>query len=74
MSNKNNVQSFAAMKEWLAIPETFRTRLLSNVYCGNCGDVTTIIDYSVNLEKLGIVLDGKCKTCQHKVARVIERE
>jgi hypothetical protein len=72
VSNKNNVQSFAAMKEWLAIPETFRTRLLSNVFCGNCSGVTTIIDYSVNLEKLGIVLEGKCKTCQQKVARVID--
>ncbi|MGO4500104.1 hypothetical protein AB4114_29975 [Paenibacillus sp. 2RAB27] len=74
MSKKNNIQSFAAMKEWLAIPETFRTRLLSNVYCAKCMGETTIIDYSVNLEKIGIVLDGICKTCQKKVERVIERE
>ncbi|OCT10493.1 hypothetical protein A8709_11870 [Paenibacillus pectinilyticus] len=74
MSSKNNVQSFAAMKEWLAIPVQFRTRLLSNVYCSNCKGETTIIDYSVGTDKFGVVLEGKCKTCQRSVARVVERE
>lgn len=74
MNSKDNIQSFAAMKEWLAIPESFRKRLISNVYCAKCKGETTIVNFSVVPDKLGVVLQGNCKTCDHAVARVIERE
>lgn len=74
MSNKSNVASFAAMKDWLAIPATFRTRLLSNVYCTKCSGETTVVEYTVKPDKLGVVLEGKCKKCLHDVVRLVERQ
>jgi hypothetical protein len=61
-----------ANKDWLSIPKEDRNRLLSNVWCGNCSDVTTIAAYIVENHEFGMVLKGKCKNCGHKVARVIE--
>jgi hypothetical protein len=69
-----NTKSFAAMKEWLAIPEPMRNRLIQNVFCGPCKGVTAIKDFTVNPDKHGIILKGVCKTCGSPVARVIERE
>lgn len=64
--------SFAAMKQWLEIAEPMRKRILGNVFCGKCGGAASIKDYSVGLEKYGLVLQGKCSTCESHVVRVVD--
>lgn len=64
--------SFKALQIWSLIPENIRSTILSNVYCVNCKDMTTIIDYSIEESKPDIVLRGKCAVCNGEVARVVE--
>lgn len=63
-----------ANKKWLSIPKEIRNSLLSNVWCGNCSDVTTITAFLIEEHDFGIVLKGKCKNCGKDVARVIEED
>ncbi len=42
-----------------------------NVFCSTCG-VTTIADYTMHDDKLGILLKGKCNKCGKNVARLVE--
>ena len=64
--------SFKALQIWNLIPENIRSTILSNVYCVNCKDMTTIIDYSIEESKSDIVLRGKCAVCNGEVARIVE--
>lgn len=59
--------------KWLAISEDLRQKLLHNVWCGKCKDVVEIVEYEVKGHELGLILEGKCKTCGHDVVRVVER-
>ncbi len=63
-----------ANKKWLALPKDIRSQLLNNVWCSNCSDVTMIVGFIVENEDFGIILNGKCKKCDHEVARVVEME
>jgi hypothetical protein len=63
----------SALEKWNAIPENIKKMLINNVFCGACG-VTTIIDFDIKNDELGIVLEGKCKKCGNEVARFIENE
>ena len=67
-SSKSN----QALTIWTAVPADIRTKILSNVFCGQCRVVVTIADYSVELVRPDIVLRSFCATCGHKVARVVE--
>jgi hypothetical protein len=71
-SNSNNVTSIQALQAWKAIPQAVRDRLVRNVFCGSCGDAVEIVEYSIKKEKLGLVLEGKCRTCGKPVARVVD--
>jgi superfamily II DNA helicase RecQ len=68
----HEVLSFAANKKWLAIPAETHKKLEQNVWCSNCSDVVQITDYVVKDSGSGMILEGKCKKCGHKVARFIE--
>jgi ribosomal protein S27AE len=48
--------------------------LIKNVFCTNCRDVVAIESFTIEDDKLGIVLNGKCQQCGHEVARFIESE
>lgn len=61
-----------AEKKWFFISEDIREKLLHNVWCTNCKDAVEIINYSISGNDVGVILIGKCKTCDHNVARVIE--
>lgn len=61
-----------AAKKWNTIQKNIQELLLNNVYCSACGTTTTIIEYSINNHKTGIILKGKCKKCNKSVARVVE--
>lgn len=67
------VTDFKAVQKWNKFPKDIQKILLSNVYCSTCG-VTTIIEYSMYNDKLGILLKGKCKKCGREVARLVEDE
>jgi len=68
MTSKPNNE---AQKTWLAIPADIREKLLGNVFCGQCGEVT-IRDFEMYLEGNCLILKGFCSECGHSVARVIE--
>ncbi len=60
----------------MSLPKDKREMLLSNVWCGHCGDVTTIVDYDVKTDSNPLFLcylEGKCKKCGKNVCRVIEK-
>ena len=63
-----------ALKRWEAIPADKRQLLLGNVFCPICPDCVTICDFSMKVAGKGLVLQGFCGTCGHKVARVLEGE
>lgn len=60
-----------AIEKWSKIPKHIQKKLLENVFCSTCG-ITTIIDYSMNNDKAGILFKGKCKKCNKEIARLIE--
>ena len=61
-----------ALKIWMALPVGARSKILSNVWCGQCRAGVTICDYSADFDRGLVVLRGFCATCGHKVARAIE--
>lgn len=61
-----------ALKIWLALPASDRSKILSNVWCPDCRGGVTICDYSAEFDGGVVVLRGFCSTCGHKVARVLE--
>lgn len=65
--------SSKARDAWLEIPEVHRTRILNNVWCRSCRNVTTIVRWSEHLERGQLVLKGECIRCGGRVARAIER-
>jgi hypothetical protein len=62
----------AAQILWDAIPPHFQERVLHNVWCPHCGDMTTITDFNGEVHGKSLVLRGTCVTCRGKVARVLE--
>lgn len=64
--------SKAAKQAWLDIPEETREKLLSNVHCTTCGEMTTIVEYDGQIRSGDLLLDGTCETCGGDVTRLIE--
>ena len=62
----------AAQILWDAIPSHFQERVLHNVWCPHCGDMTTMTNFSGEVHGRSLVLRGTCVTCRGKVARVLE--
>ena len=69
MASKSSKQ---ALNIWTALPADIRSKILNNVFCGQCRGAVTISDYSVDLDGRDVVLQGFCAACGHKVARLIE--
>ena len=65
------VTDIKAAKKWADISTDTHQLIIDNVFCSNCG-VTTIVDYALQNDRLGIVLKGKCKKCGKDVARFVE--
>ena len=63
-----------AQRLWDALPTLHKTQVLNNVWCGDCGQVTTIVHYAGKVEGTDLVLEGECERCGGKVARLIENE
>jgi hypothetical protein len=62
-----------ARKLYEALPDDFRKALLSNVWCGKCGDATTFTNFSGAVKGCDLLLVGKCAVCHGDVARVVEK-
>ena len=62
----------AAQILWDAIPSHFQERVLHNVWCPHCGDMTTMTDFTGEVHGKRLVLQGTYGTCRGKVARVLE--
>jgi len=60
-----------ALRKWSKLSTNIKNRLLSNVFCSNCF-TTTVINYDIVLHEEGILIQGICRHCGHKVARVVE--
>jgi len=73
--NKRNtgVTDFKAAQKWAKIPSHTKQLLVNNVFCTNCGE-TTITDYSLQDNRFGVSLEGKCNNCGNEVARLVEIE
>ncbi|MGD9090059.1 MAG: hypothetical protein PVI38_16290 [Desulfobacterales bacterium] len=63
-----------AKKIWLAIPADIRLKILDNVWCVQCKEITGIGKVRGNVESGMLVLRGVCTRCGGEVARVIEHE
>jgi len=57
---------------WEAISPHFQERVLQNVWCPHCGDMTIMTDFTGEVHGRSLVLRGTCGTCRGKVARVLE--
>ena len=63
----------SGMRLWESVPEDARDRILSNVWCGKCGDVTRIEDFTgIPDERNDLFLRGFCAHCGHVVVRLLE--
>jgi hypothetical protein len=69
---KNSEFTPAAERFWQKIPREMQRKLLANVFCGNCTGSVTIYQFTANVENGNLILDGKCKTCDGSVGRLIE--
>ncbi len=65
------VTDIKAAQEWKKIPKQTQELIVNNVHCPACG-LTTIVDYSMQNDKFGLLLEGKCKKCGGPVARLLE--
>lgn len=68
-----SVVDFKAAQKWFKIPKNIQEQLIDNAFCSACG-LTTIVEYTLNNDKFGILLKGKCEKCGKSVARLVEDE
>jgi len=61
-----------ALKIWMDLPADIRSKILRNVWCGQCMTAVTMCDYNAKFDGGVVVLRGFCSVCGHKVARVLE--
>ena len=57
---------------WEKIPADFQKKVLQSVFCVKCLKGVEIVNYGGAVKDGLLVLDGKCKTCGHKVSRVVD--
>lgn len=60
-----------ALRLWIGLPADTRQIFLNSVWCGECREAVTIVDYHAELRRV-VVLQGFCGTCGHRVVRVID--
>ena len=63
-----------AFRIWINIPGDIQIKILNNVWCRNCSDITGIGNVSGKVEKGMLILKGICTRCGNPVTRAIENE
>lgn len=69
---KSGTIDLEAVKEWNKLPEKEQQIFLSSAFCMNCGVTTFGKGYTLRMDRFGIVIEGNCSKCGHKIARVVE--
>ncbi|SNT04954.1 protein of unknown function (DU1801) [Anaerovirgula multivorans] len=69
----STITDLKSLRKWSKIPSNVQQMLIDNVYCSKCG-ITTIVDYNIQDDRLGLVLKGSCKKCGGNIARFVEDE
>lgn len=59
---------------WQGLPDKYRQAIVTNVWCGSCGQGTTIVNFTGKVEKGDLVLEGECKRCGESVGRLVEEQ
>lgn len=63
-----------AFRIWINIPGDIQIKILNNVWCRTCSDITNIGNVSGKVQKGMLILKGICTRCQNPVTRAIENE
>jgi len=63
-----------AFRIWINIPGDIQIKILNNVWCRTCSEITGIGNVSGKIEKGMLILKGICTRCGNPVARVIKNE
>ena len=63
-----------AQEIWDTIPGDIQIKILNNVWCRTCSDITGIGSVNGKIEKGMLILKGICTRCGKPVTRVIENE
>ena len=61
-----------AKRFWQAMPDEHKEMIITNVWCGSCSHVATIVNFSGKLERGNLILEGECQKCRGPVARLVE--
>jgi len=61
-----------AARRWAELGGQLQTKLLNNVWCGECRRTTTIVNFKGKIERGDLILVGECIECAGPVARLIE--
>lgn len=57
---------------WDAMQSQVKTKLLSNVYCGDCKDSVRIVNFKGSIYKSNLYLEGCCDVCGAEVSRLFD--
>lgn len=57
---------------WFSIAAAHREQLLRNVWCRNCRTAVEIIDFAGKELRGNVVLEGRCRVCSARGARLVE--
>ena len=60
-----------AKKIWESIAVDTRTQILGSTWCDHCSGLTSIGNFSGEIESGLLVLRGQCSKCNNDVARII---
>ena len=63
-----------AFRIWINIPGDIQVKILNNVWCRTCSDITGIGSVSGKVQKGMLILKGIYTRCGNPVTRVIENE
>ena len=58
-----------AFQEWQSWTERDRQFFLNNALCPNCHLTSFAPDYTVRADSLGLIIEGTCARCGHRIAR-----
>ena len=61
-----------AAVQWITISQEGRSRILANVFCGQCRDSVPITNFTGEEHQGDVYLKGSCARCGHDVARLVE--
>lgn len=65
------ITDIKALKKWTQIPPNIQNLILGNVLCSTCG-ITRIVNYGIQDDRFGIILNGFCEKCVGHVVRMVE--